>query len=123
VGDYDSDGRGTASDCDDSLAAVWAQPEIQGAAFTNKTTLTWTAPTDTGTEPLTYDTLRSTTASSFASGVCVETSGSDTTTTDTGSPGFGSAFFYLVRCDNSCPGDGPLGTWDDGTQRIGRTCP
>jgi hypothetical protein len=123
VGDYDADGRATAADCDDALAAVWAQPEVHGLGFTGKSTLTWTAPTDTGTGPITYDTIRSTTASTFAAGACVETAGPDTASTDAAIPGVGGAFYYLVRCDNACPGSGPLGAWRDGTPRVGRSCP
>jgi hypothetical protein len=122
-----------ASDCDDDIPAVWATPgEALGlaathAALTGVTTLVWSPPSAAGgTAPsLRYDTLRTALPADFtAPAECLESSGTDTTTTDVQSPAPGGAWFYLVRAVNACPGGtGTLGTRSDGGERAGRSCP
>jgi hypothetical protein len=55
-----------------------------------------------------YDSLRSESAASFASAVCLESmDGSDTSATDSVTPPAGEVAFFLVRARNTC-GTGPL---------------
>jgi hypothetical protein len=124
VGDYDIDGRGTASDCDDADPAVWADPgEARTLYWSNKTTLNWTAPVDLGgTQALVYDTLRSTVASNFAGGTCIEDGDGNLVTSDSQIPAAGTVFFYLVRPNNTCPGLGSIGTDSNGVARVGPEC-
>ncbi|UCF66258.1 MAG: endo-1,4-beta-xylanase [Acidobacteriota bacterium] len=74
----------------------------------------------------TYDTLRSTDASSFDAGAfCLEADdGADAAASDADEPFSGAAFFYAVRGAYDCPqGEGPLGARSDGTPRDARACP
>ena len=119
--DGDGDGRGGACDCSDGINSVWAIPgEAQQLDFVDAETLTWQAPNELGGWPssIRYETLRSIEAFDFDSmGECIETSGTDTMTTD---PSVGTIFFYLVRAENSC-GGGTLGAGAAG-ERMGLTC-
>ncbi len=73
-----------------------------------------------------YDLLKSTVAADFdAAASCLETNDSrDTQALERKSPAMGTAFFYLVRARNDCPGgDGGIGFTASGVARNGRTCP
>jgi hypothetical protein len=89
------------------------------------TGLSWSPPPIPGAGIVRYDTLRSTSPSDFvAAATCLETDGADTGSIDGVTPPAGSAYFYLVRVENDCPGSpGSLGRSSAGLARIGRTCP
>ena len=124
---------GNATDCDDTLPAVWAVPgearELVAShgPGTGVTTLTWSAPLGAGgtAASLHYDTLRAPGPSDFTTPAeCIDPSGTDTTSPDAQAPAPGGAYFYLVRAVNACPsGTGTLGTGSNGVERAGRACP
>jgi hypothetical protein len=116
--DGDGDGSTDLGDCDAHNSAVWAIPgEAGDVALSHSqgggtTMITWSAPIEAGatSSSLRYDTLRSASPSNFtAAGVCLETDGTDLGTVDSESPPAGTAYFYLVRVENSC-GLGSTGT-------------
>lgn len=131
--EYDTDNDGICEqglggrDCDDSNGDVWGPPSQARNLFyeADKQTLTWSAPSDLGGtgNSLVYDTLRSDVAESFDPATCVETNGADTTSLDGTVPLAGSAFFYLVRAENPCPGGvGSPGTSSAGSERSAAAC-
>ncbi|ANM28382.1 hypothetical protein ABI59_00190 [Acidobacteria bacterium Mor1] len=146
-GDGDSDGFGDASDvvsactappgyvaasgdCDDGNGDVWAVPgETESLVLSHDplggvTTIGWNAPGAAGGNVTLYDLLRSGDPADFDSGVCFENGDSDLTANDATVPPAGSAFHYLSRAVNACPGGvGPLGNQSDGTPRTGAVCP
>ncbi len=79
----------------------------------DRVTLSWSAPADAGSSAslLRYDTVRSTSPSTFVGSTCVASNtGPTTTSTDAAVPGPGQAWFYLVRARNGCMnGAGTLG--------------
>jgi hypothetical protein len=89
--------------------------------------LSWNEPLepgcDTGVITLEYDLLRSTDPSSFSNATCVESNGTDLTASDTGTPGPGPGFYYLVRVEDPCGGEGNMGETSGGTPRTGTSCP
>jgi len=90
----------------------------------NKTTLTWQAPTSPGLPgTVVYDVLRSTKASDFgpAFAVCLATDISVLTVPDATTPAPGQVFFYLTRAGNPCA-EGSLGIRAPGVERTGRAC-
>jgi N-acetylneuraminic acid mutarotase len=115
------------SDCDDASATAWGMPsEVLDVTWTDAATLSWTPPSVPGGSTILYDVLRSTAADDFAgAAICVAEDAALTTTTDPVEPPVDTAFHYLVRAQNGCPGggDGPLGWRSDGTPRLGRSCP
>src|SRR5262249_21788057 len=150
-GDMDADGFGrpglttlactvppgyspNASDCDDNIPAVWATPGEAGStlslthnAQSGVTTVTWSAPVSPGgtAASLRYDTLRSTIPADFTDPAeCINSSGTNASTTDSQSPPPGAVYSYLVRAVNACPsGTGTLGLKTGGAERPGRSCP
>jgi hypothetical protein len=125
--DGDGDGwRICSGDCNDADASTWSVPgEVRALLFSSdKTTLTWTAPSAPGCTNPRYDTLRSAAAGNFVgAGVCVESDGSgDTTAQDPTNPTVGQAFYYLVRAESGC-GSGSLGKSSAGQERASRSCP
>ena len=126
LSDRDGDGSVTADDCDDENGDVWQSPgEARSLAFEGVTTLAWTAPDEAGglTSSLFYDVLRATAPTTFNGAICIESNdGSDTIAEDPQAPQPGDAWYYLVRADNECPGDGPLGRMSSGAARHGRSC-
>jgi hypothetical protein len=124
--DDDGDARDECmGDCNDANANVWALPgEAQNLRFSTSSRLDWIRPVPVGGvgSSISYDTLRSSLPLGFASSVCVEIDGVDTTTTDTQIPTAGKLFHYLVRGENVC-GTGPLGSSTNGIQQAGRNCP
>ena len=87
--------------------------------------LIWQPPDSPGAVTAFYDTLRSESAWDFeGSTVCLEADETDTTSTDDSLPAAGSAFHYLIRVENDCPGDpGAMGTDSAGDPRTGVACP
>ena len=128
-GDADGDGRCAGNptfDCADLDANVWATPgEVQGLLFTDKTTLSWTEPSELGGTAAVYDTIRSDDPANFLGATCVESNdGADTMATDNAVPLSGAVYNYLNRAENDCPsGEGSLGTNSDGVERAGMSCP
>ena len=131
--DYDTDGDGICEsglggrDCNDDDPEVWSAPgEATNLLFDGDgRTLRWTDPGDLGGtgSALVYDTLRSDQANTFDPADCVETNGSDTTSVDAIEPSPGTAFFYLVRAENPCPGgEGSPGTDSNGNERSAALC-
>ena len=115
-----------AADCDPTNPQVWAIPgEVTGLLFLDGVTLSWVEPNVTGGAFLAYDTLRSSSRSDFnTAATCVESDATDTTSADAAVPNPGSAYYYLVRAENACPGGmGSLGFRSDGTPRQGIVCP
>ncbi len=126
--DGDADGFGDVCDCAAGDNQVWARPgevgtlRLSHTTATGTTTLTWSAVADPGGRSAVYDTIRSDTPAEFEiAATCVESDGSDTTSTDTVTPSAGEAFYYLIRAENSC-GTGPLGP-SCGSPRAARACP
>jgi hypothetical protein len=131
-GDDDFDGFSECQgDCNDADGTRWSPPsDVQDlmvgfSATTGVTTLTWSPPANAGgsASPV-YDTLRSFSRSDFsAGGNCIDTNGTDSTTTLT-TPALtpGQALYFLVRAESSC-GPGPLGFTSAGTAIVGRSCP
>lgn len=124
---------GARNDCDDANGAVWGTPgEVTGVVFTDGVTLAWTAPADAGGLPsaLVYDTIRSMDPGDFVTvpaALCVESDdGADAMAVDLDVPPPGSAFYYLIRAENACPGGlgvGTLGFTSGGTSRAALPCP
>jgi hypothetical protein len=126
LSDADGDDSVAMDDCDETDGTIWSQPsEARNLSWdSDKRTLRWDAPLDPGgsSAPV-YDTLRSPDASSFETAACLESGGKDQRTRDDGEPLPGSAFHYLVRGDNGCPGAGSPGFRSDGTERTAPACP
>jgi hypothetical protein len=127
--DNDLDDNCSDIDCDDGDGTVWAPPDgVRDLLFDlDSETMTWTEPSDPGAPlpDLLYDTIRSEDASDFGgTALCLETNGGpDTTVSDPETPTPGSAFFYLVRAETSCPeGQGMLGPGEGGFERTARAC-
>lgn len=126
LSDADADAHAAMDDCDDANAAIWAAPsEARDLRWdSDRRTLLWSAPADAGGTPdPVYDTLRSSSANGFPSAECIESGGRDLRTRDASEPLPSAAFFYLVRADNACPGQGNLGSRSDGTARSAPACP
>jgi uncharacterized lipoprotein YddW (UPF0748 family) len=125
LSDADRDSHAAMDDCDETNDLVWSPPsEASDLRWdSDKRTLTWQAPADPGgvSAPV-YDTLRSTKTASFAGAVCIEAGGRDQRTRDADEPAPATGFYYLVRGDNPCPGEGSLGTRSDGTARSALPC-
>lgn len=122
--DVDGDSYGVC-DCDDGNAVIWSCPGDVTVAWTLPEEISWTAPVEPGGVTVTYDVLRSQSASDFGVvAVCLESDDAlDTLAMDLEVPLSGAPFFYLVRSENDCPGDGSLGIDSAGTPRAGRACP
>ena len=132
----DNDGDGLSvcqNDCNDADASVWTTPgEVQDLSLSQDqpsaaTILSWMTPANPGGLSVVYDTLGSGSAADFAgSGVCFQSDGTSTTSTDTTALSAGGILYFLVRAENSCPGAagiGPLGAGSNGAVQFGRTCP
>jgi hypothetical protein len=111
-------------DCDDADPTVWGPPgEVRNALMSgDPDTLLWTPPLDPGASAPAYDTLRSTSAATFAAATCIETNGSNWSTVDAEDPPPGSVAHYLVRAKTKC-GEGPLGAASSGVPRTAPSCP
>jgi hypothetical protein len=107
--------------------AICATPpgEVLGLEIASDAqTLTWIVPLDDGGEAPLYDTLRSGTPWDFGTGsMCIESSdGADLQALLPGFPTPGTAFYYLVRAENTC-GPGTLGAGVGAVTRpAGRDC-
>jgi parallel beta-helix repeat protein len=135
VGQQNGDGDpfGDACDCAPAQAIIWSRPgeattlRLTHNRGTGVSTLSWAAPSFTGTTaPLVFDVLRSTASSDFVgpSATCLESDGADLGATDSATPAAGTLRAFLVRAQNTCPsGSGSLGTNSAGVERPGRTCP
>jgi alpha-tubulin suppressor-like RCC1 family protein len=130
----DADGDGLlscAGDCDDANGNVWSTPGEARSLWlghdpaAGTTTLVWTPPEDPGGTGLAFDTLRADGSQGFEAAVCLETDGGpDALSTDDTLPPPDTAFFYLVRCENTCPsGQGSVGTGTGETPRPAASCP
>ena len=70
-----------------------------------------------------YDTVRTADPNfDFTSAACVETNGADTRTVDTTQPGGVVPLSYLIRVENTCPGES-VGKASDGSDRVVVSCP
>jgi len=115
----------TGDDCNDANAQVWGTPgEARSLLFTATQRFSWIPPASLGGLAVVYDALRTANPADFvAAAACVESNdGSNTIAADASLPATGTAFFYLVRAEDSC-GQGSLGTSSSGVARTGRTCP
>lgn len=123
--DGDGDGASAAGeDCDDAAATVWGTPPALGATrFEDTVTLAWEDAAEPGASAWGFDVVRSPSASDLStSAICLETNDArDRVAYDTDRPAPGSAFFYVVRVRNGCPGETGLGSW--GAGRTARSCP
>jgi len=103
-GDADGDGASNLSDCAPIDGSTWNPPaavsdlslEQDGA-----TLITWSAPSATGSGPMSFDLLRSEAADDFSTPTCI-VNGVNTTQTSDGAIPAGGIFFYLVRSANGC---------------------
>jgi len=114
------------TDCNDGDAGLWATPgEVRNVLLPDPEALTWDPPSSSGASSVLFDVLRGIRPFDFISGtLCVLSDTPNLATTDAEMPSAGTAFFYLVRAQNSCPnGQGSLGTDSNGVLRTGRTCP
>ena len=76
-------------------------------------TLFWYPPLDPGALPavVVYDTLRSPNKNDFFTpATCVKTNAAVRSTSDGAVPPSGTVFYYLVRTENGCPGNGQMGS-------------
>lgn len=125
--DLDGDGVFESHDCDDNDPHAWNSPgEARDAHFlSDKVTLVWSTPFDEGGEDAhtLYDTLRTTVPYGWSGATCIDAHSPDHQSLDNLKPPPSTAFFYLVRADNACPGTGTLGTGSGGTPRIAPPCP
>lgn len=123
--DGDGDGASAAGeDCDDAVAAVWGTPPALGATrFDDAVTFAWDDAAEPGASTWGFDVVRSPAADDLtAAAICLETNDArDRVAYDTDRPAPGSAFFYVVRVRNGCPGEAGLGSW--GAGRTARSCP
>ena len=126
----DSDGDAIAEcDCNDTNGAVWARPgEVQSVLFSQASTITWSPPLAPGGTAPSYQVLRSVAPGNFVDATdCLALANPQlAVATDAASPAPGTAFHYLVRARNACPGEagiGTLGMGPAGTERVGRSCP
>jgi hypothetical protein len=128
--EWDDDGDLLAEcegDCDDTDGAVWEIPgEARNLALTfDRVTFSvhvrWDPP-ESGAGAVVYDVLRARVPWEFSTQTtCIESDdGTDTQAVDT-TYWQNSAFYYLVRAQNTC-GAGSIGTAPDGAPRVGRTC-
>lgn len=83
-----------------------------------ETAISWTAPVDPGDFWVTYDVLRSDSASDFSAATCLLIDDMNQSTTDTETPT--GVWYYLVRSRNTCGTN--LGTDSVGAPRYGVTC-
>jgi CSLREA domain-containing protein len=123
--DTDFDGRGDPCDCAPNDPGAFAIPaEVSGPTLPDKVTLQWTAVPNVGSGTL-YDVLRGETQALPVDGGATETcmgSVAGTSTTISGNPSPGVAFWYVVRARNSC-GASTYGFATSGTERISNACP
>jgi hypothetical protein len=96
-----------------STSGVGARPgEVTNLRFSvpgDRTLITFDGPPLPGAMGLqVYDTLRSTSASSFAAATLIETNDSDERSRDAATPPAGTTWYYVVRAGNAC-GEGTIG--------------
>ncbi len=110
-------------DCAPSDPTVWAEPEPLRSLRISKPSpiaafLSWGNSPSPGADSVTYSQLRSTDPADFLGAATCFGIGDGTI------PPAGTAFYYVVRIKNGCPGsDGTIGTNSDGVPRPGLTCP
>ncbi len=124
----DSDGICDLADCDLADNEVWRTSTVIDTLVLAKavgTQLSWKEPDDPGAVDVRYDTLRSEVAWDFFDpAICLDPDGRDTSSTDHQTPPPGALYHYLIRVENSCPGDvGQMGSDSFGTPHAGRSCP
>jgi N-acetylneuraminic acid mutarotase len=113
-------------DCNDFDGASWGLPsEVTDLGLLDNVTLSWSPPAVSGGVGLSYDLLRSGSASDFVDATaCVASDAETFQAVDPETPPLGGMFAYLVRAQNRCPGgEGSLGTDSNGVPRTGRPCP
>jgi N-acetylneuraminic acid mutarotase len=113
-------------DCSDGNGAAWSVPsEARDLVLLDSASLEWSPPLAPGGTALVYDVLRSTIPSDFMdAAACIASDSIATTAFDASVPPEGSAYFYLVRAANDCPGgESPTGTDSEGQPIAGRSCP
>ena len=126
--DCDGDGINLfGGDCDDTDGNASGDPgEVESLLFTDKQTVGWMPPSDPGgtVAGLSYDVIRSSDATDFATGaVCDESDdGTDTAALLTATPAVGDVYYFLVRAQNAC-GVGPAGFDGSAVERAARDCP
>ncbi|MDB4324707.1 thrombospondin type 3 repeat-containing protein [bacterium] len=115
--DGDHDAVGDACDCAADDATAWAVPGEVGnlslshtGGTTGVTTLTWTAPDDSGGAEVAFDVLRSAIPDDFIFTVeCLARSDPESTTAeDAVPPAPGGTHYFLAFASNPC-GNGPVG--------------
>ena len=119
--DGDADGVTNENDCAPGDPTAWSVPSpAYGLTLSQATidNLNWSAPLAPGATGVTYDVLRSGDVTDFTSASCVESGGTNTTSTDTATPAPDEVHFYLIRVQNSCGS-----TLGNAPPRSGATCP
>jgi hypothetical protein len=105
VPDSDQDGVPNDLDCAPTDPDNWSMPgparelTITKALLSN---LSWLQPSEPGGSVVTYDVLRSLSASDFTSATCITYDTGLTVMTDPTDPSPGDAYHYLVRVRNGC---------------------
>jgi hypothetical protein len=131
--DPDGDGVPVCEDCNEHSGDAWATPgEVRNVRWQSilggQIGLAWTAPEFPGGVNLSYQVLRSETASDFVSDVTCLTNGVPSLLwyVETAVPDPGITFNYLIRGTNKCPGDlgqGDVGSDSAGVPRPAVICP
>lgn len=101
-GDTDGDGFLDASDCAPANPSAWGAPGPARSVNMLGSSIGWTAPAQPGGSLLTYDLVRSSSASDFSGGFCVASNSTATAASDAAAPPPGGTFFYVVRSRNAC---------------------
>ena len=103
----------------------WAIPtEASNLQFPNKTTVSWSAPSEVGSSSPKYDLLRGTQTAGGAVPVwaCGQADLTAPTATEASNPASHQWVLYLARGVTSC-GDGPVGSGRNAPPRTVPTCP
>jgi hypothetical protein len=122
----DGDAAGDICDCLPNDNTAWNPPSAVTGLLLGvgaSTPLDWQASADLGANVTDYDTLRFLSSSNFLTPVCVEQDGADTQTLEAGVPALGSVFYYLIRADNLCAGEGTVARDGDNMVRTTGACP
>jgi hypothetical protein len=110
---------GYVPQCDLAAGTSALPDEVTGLALPTRTSMNWSSQSFNTTG---YDVVRTTTASNFTTGTCVEKGDIDPAASDPSAPVVGQIFFYQVRARNAC-GVGPLGYATGGAEEAGPVCP
>lgn len=126
----DFDELAICDDCDDMNDTIWTGPSVVTGVFWMENNvgtdlLNWSAPTSPGASTVHYETFRSTDFTDFLGAQClVGANPASRRLEEPTVPGSDSAFYYLIRSTNNCPGNGAgsVGTDSSGVPRAVGAC-